>query len=408
MASNTLLNPSIITREALVELKNAMVLLDKCDRQLDTEFENKIGDTINVRRRVRYLSGDGADISSTIRDTIEGNIPVVLDKRKHVAIEFSSQELTLDIEEFSKRYIRPAMIELVQQVENEIADQYKNIFFFTGVPGTDPTSLLDVAAPATVLDNAAAPFDGRNGFYTPAASYALADGLKAVFPTQIATRAIERASIGEYVGINVMKCQSLKVHTVGALGGTPVINGASQNVAYADVKDTYEQTLNVDGWTASVADILLAGDVFTIADVYQVNPRTRETVGELQTFTVTADATSNGSGETALTISPPIITSGAYQTVDSAPADGAAITIKTGNAGSQHPQNLIFLENAITVAFAQLEMLANGEGGRESMDNVSIRVQTDSNILTDQNIYRFDILFGVKTQNPYLAVRTTG
>jgi len=408
MATNTLLNPSIITREALVELKNAMVLLDKVDRQLDSEFTNKIGDTINVRRRVRYLSGTGADITSTIRDTIEGNIPVVLDTRKHVAISFSAQELTLDIEEFSKRYIRPAMIELVQQVEDAIADEYKNIFFFTGTPGTNPTTLLDVAAAATVLDNAAAPFDGRSGFYTPAASYALADGLKAVFPTQIATRAIEQASIGMYVGIDVLKCQSLKVHTVGPLGGTPLVDGGAQSVTYTSVKDTYQQTLNIKGWTAAAASRLLAGDVFTIADVFQVNPRTRETVGELQTFTVISDSSSDSSGDSATIISPPIIVTGPYQTVDSIPADGAAIVIKTGAAGAQHPQNLIFLENAITVAFAQLETLANGQGGRESMDNVSVRVQTDSDINTDTNTYRFDILFGVKTQNPYLAVRTTG
>jgi len=196
---------------------------------------------------------------------------------------------------------------------------------------------------------------------------------------------------------------------VGALGGTPVINGASQDVTYLATKDTYEQTLNVDGWTASVTDILLEGDVFNIANVYSVNPRTRQTTGQLQDFVVRADAASNGSGETALTISPPIITGGAYQTVDSAPADGAALTILTGAADSQHPQNLVFHPNAITLAMAQLEMPQGGaKSSRETMDGISVRSVTQYNVLTDVNVYRFDILFGVETQNPYLAVRTTG
>jgi len=386
-----------------------MVLMDRVDRQLDTEFENKIGDTVNVRRRVRYQAIDGPDITGQIQDTIEGAIPVQLDKFKTVPIEFSSKDLTLTIEEFSERYIRPAMIELTQQVESEIADQYKKIFYFTGTPGTDPSSFLDLGAAGTKLDNAGAPMDSRSGFYTPSASYALADGLKGVFPTQIATRAIERATIGQYANIDVMMSQSLKTHTVGALSGTPVINGASQDVTYLATKDTYEQTLNVDGWTASVTDILLEGDVFNIANVYSVNPRTRQTTGQLQDFVVRADAASNGSGETALTISPPIITGGAYQTVDSAPADGAALTILTGAADSQHPQNLVFHPNAITLAMAQLEMPQGGaKSSRETMDGISVRSVTQYNVLTDVNVYRFDILFGVETQNPYLAVRTTG
>ena len=188
-----------------------------------------------------------------------------------------------------------------------------------------------------------------------------------------------------------------------------MINGAAQNTTYASSGAAWTQTLATDGWTNSTTDILLAGDVITIAGVNSVNRRTRVDTGDLQTFVVTTDATSGAStGPASLTISPPIITSGPYQTVTAAPADGAAIVVKTGAGGTSHKQNLAFHPNAITLAMAPLDLPTQGaEASRESFDNVSIRTVTQYAIGTDTTTYRFDILYGVKAQNPDFAVRTT-
>lgn len=416
--ANTLITPSIITKQALVEFKNAMVMLMKVDRQLDSQFANKIGDTINVRRRVMYSAIDGPNITGKILNTIEGNIPVQLDKQKTVPIQFTTKDLTLTIEDFSERYIRPAMIELVQQVESEIAEQYKKIWNFTGTPGTTPSTFLQIGDARAILTENGVPSDTRAIFYTPAAITNLADGLKGVFPTNIAETAIEEASIGRYAGFQVIESASLKTHTVGVNTGTPLIDGAAQNVTYLSSKDGYSQSLVTKDWTNSVTDILLAGDIFTIANVFSVNPRTRVSTGRLQNFVVLVDATSGAStGPATLSISPPIIIpSGgtpdddlAYQTVDAAPADNAVITVKTGAGGTQHPQNLGFHKNAITVAFAQLEEPEGGANfSRQNMDGVSILFVEQFDILLQQNIKRFDILFGVEAQNPGMAIRHTG
>jgi hypothetical protein len=408
--ANSLLTPDIITKQALVEFKNEMVLLDCVDRQLDSMFDKKIGNSVNVRKRVRYLAIDGPDITGVIQDTTEGQVPVTLAFQKTVPIEFTSTDLTLTIEDFSERYVKPAMIELVQQVESEIANQYKKLWWFTGTPGTLPSTYLSIADAEAILDEAGVPMDSnRKAFYTPRAMVTLADGLKSVFPQQIATRAIERSMIGLYAGFDVIKSQSLKSHTVGDYGGTPLINGASQNVTYASVKDTNLQTLITDGWTVSKTGLLLEGDVFTIAGVNSVNPRTRASTGELQTFVVRADANSDGSGNSTISISPAIITSGAYQTVDAAPGDGAAITVKTGTANTQYPQNIFFHKNAITVAFANLVLPESATvKSRQVMDNVSIRLIKEYDILLDEEVTRFDILFGVEAQNPGMGGRHTG
>ena len=408
-ATNTLITPSIITKTAMAEFLNQMVLLAKVDRQMELDGKpKKIGDTILLRRNVRYLAGDGANISSTIRDTIEGNLTMTLDQRKHVALEFSNVDLTLTIEDFNKRYIKPAVTELVQLVESSIAELYSDFYWFLGTPGTKPSTYLDIGECEATLDEAGVPYEDRSIFISPRAMVNLADGLKGIFAGKAKT-AVERSSIGEYANFDTIKCQSLASHTVGNHGGTPLVNGAAQNVTYSTVRNTLTQSLITDGWTNSITGILLAGDIITIADVFSVNPRTRTSTGELQTFTVTEDATSGAStGPATLTISPAIITSGAYQTVDSAPAENAVITVKTGVANSQHVQNLFWQGDAITVGFAELEVpRASIESHRETHDNISMLYSEGTDIVDLSTIYRLDILFARKVQNPGFGGRRT-
>lgn len=410
--ANSTLTPTIITKRAMVEFKNAMVMLEKVDRQLDESFTGKVGDSVKVRKRVRYTAHNAADITSNINDTIEGSVTVTLDKRKVVAMQFDSKELGLDIEEFSDRYIRPAMVELAQQVESDIADQYKKIWNFTGTPGTNPSTFLQIGTVGAIMDEQGVPngMGDRCAFYTPAAALTLADGLKGVFPQKIAENAIEYALVNNYAGFMVYKSQSLKNHTTGTYttGSTPLVNGASQNVTYTTAKDGYTQSLITDGWAVSTL-VLTEGDTFTIAGVNSVNPRTREDTGRLQSFVVRSAATSDGSGNATLTIAPAIITSGANQTVTAAPADNAAITPTSGTEATSYSQNLAFTKDAITVAFGKLaKPVGNVQYGQESLEGVNVRLVGDYDVLTDVNTWRFDVLYGVEAQNPGQACRHVG
>lgn len=386
---------------------NALQMGAKVDRQLDSQFR-KVGSTIEVRRPIMFVANDGATLVK--QDVEEKAASVTLDQRKHVGFAITSEDLTLKVEDFTTRYVQPAAAELAQQVETSIGEVYKQIGNFVGTPGVAPATFLAVGEAAKVLTKLGTPMNVRwSAFYDEDASLALADGLKTVFPTDIAKKAIEEAAIGRYSKFMLFENQSLALHTVGIATGTPLINGASQNTTYAASGDAWSQSLITDGWTNSTTDILLAGDVITIAGVNSVNRKTRKNTGDLQTFVVTADATSGATtGPATLTISPPIITSGPFQTVTAVPADGAAIVVKTGAGGAEHKQNLAFHENAITLAMAPLDMPTDGaSASRESFGNISIRAVRQYNITDDETVYRFDILYGVKAQNPDFAVRTT-
>jgi hypothetical protein len=391
----------------LKEFMNSLQMGAKVDRQLDSQFR-KVGASIEVRRPIMFTATDGATLVK--EDVEEKAATVTLDQRKHVGFAITSQDLTLKVEDFTARYVRPAAAELAQQVETAIGDVYKQIGNFVGTPGTAPATFLAVGGAAKVLTKLGVPMDVRwSAFYDEDASLALANGLQSVFPTEIATKAIEEASIGRYSKFELFENQSLALHTVGAHGGTPLVDGATQNVTYDASGDSWTQSLVTNGWTSDVTDVLLAGDVITIAGVNSVNRKTRKNTGDLQTFVVTADATSGAStGPATLTISPPMITSGPFQTVTAAPANDAVITVKTGAAASEHKQNLAFHQNAITLAMAPLDLPTDGaSASRESFGNISIRAVRQYNITTDETVYRFDILFGVKAQNPDFAVRTT-
>lgn len=407
--ANALKNTSLVTKFAVKALLNNLMMGQKVDRQLDEKsiFSGKVGASAKVRRPVMFEATDGATLSN--QDIEEAEITVSLDNRKHVSFKISSEDMALSIEDISTRYIEPAMEELAQNVESYLASLYTEIPNFVGTPGTTPSTFLEVANAGAALSKLGVPMNDRSAFWNADATVSLANGLKGVFTQPNAKTAIEEASFGRYGKFDNFESNSLKSHTVGAHGGTPLINGAAQNVTYATAKDTDTQSLITDGWTNSITGILLAGDVITIAGVNSVNRRTREDTGSLQTFTVTADANSGATtGPATLTIAPPIITSGPYQTVTAAPADGAAIVVKTGTASTSYPQNMAFHKNAITLAFGQLDVVTEGaSGSRTNFKGVSVKTQMQYNITNDELVYRFDILYGAKVQNRSFAVRTT-
>lgn len=411
--ANALITPSIIAKEALVQLENNLGMANNVHREYKKEFV-KVGDTVSIRKPVKFYAADGA--TRVNQDVEEANTSITVDKQKHVSWKFSSKDLTLTVEDYSERYIKPAMIALANTIDRNGHDLYYNVWNHVGTPGTTPANFAAMAAAAQRMDEMAVSTDMRKAMLNPAAGYAIAGTAQALYMNGVNTQAYRKGSIGEIAGLETFRSQNIASHTVGAYGGSPLVNGASQNVTYAASKSTNSQSLVTDGWTAGTTGILKAGDVITIAGVYAMNPVPGEgTTGKiqmpyLQEFTVLADADSGATtGPATLTISPAIITSGPYQTVSAAPADNAVITVKTGTASTAYPQNLAFHKNAFALVTCPLE-LPDGVSfkARESHKGLSVRVVKQYSIDADDDIIRLDVLYGWKSIYPDLAVRITG
>lgn len=409
---NSLITPSMIAKEALMQLENNLVFANRVHREYVKEFSGGQGSTVSIRRPVKFQTSNGATLA--IQDVDEKATNISVDQRKHVAWEFSTQDLTLSIEEYSERYIKPAAITLAQTVDRSIASLYTSVWNAVGTPGTTPNSFASVALAAQRLDEMAVEMADRTMAVNPAAAYAIANNqttLNAV--GDVRRTAYERANVGMIANFDMYQSQNISTHTVGPLGGTPLVNGGTQAVTYAAaVGATWSQTLITDGWTAAAAQRLRAGDVFTIANVFAVNPVPGEgakmVMPYLQQFTVLANANSDASGNLTATISPPIITSGPHQTVSAAPADNAAITV-LGAANANIPVNMGFHKNAFALVTVPLDM-PDGAAfkARESYNGLSMRVIKDYDIVNDTDRIRLDILYGVKAIYPDLACRLVG
>lgn len=410
--SNSVLTIDVIAKEALMILDNELVMAKKVHRGLESEFGNAMngyqaGSTVSIKRPTDFTVRDGANVSN--QDVVEGTTSITVNKQKGVDFAFTSQELTLNIKDLSERVIKPAMVQLANQVDADVLALYKDVPNWVGTPGQAVNSFADFALAPQRLDEYAVMKGDRTAALSPADTWGMVGTQTGLYITGAANSAYREGDLGRIAGVDTFSAQNVQTHTVGVATGTPLVNGASQTSTYATVKDSMTQTLNTDGWTNSTTGILKAGDVFTIAGVYAVNPVTKATLPFLKQFTVTADANSGATtGPAALTIYPAIITSGAFQNVSAAPADNAAITVQ-GTGGTGYRQNLVFHKNAF--ALAMVPMIAPPgavEVSRQSYKGTSVRLIPYYTGTNDTSAWRLDILYGVKTIDPRLATRLSG
>jgi len=399
--ANSLLTPQVITNELLRRFKNNLGFAGAVSHEWEDRFAvsgAKIGDTIKLRMAPKFVAVKSAILS--IQDVIEPNKTLTLNIQAHVGFQFTSKDLTLTIDRFRERYLESAAIALANIVDVDgLTLAYQTTPNSVGTPGTVPSALRTYYQAGQKIDENSAPLDDqRTVVISPAMQTEILDATKGLFNSQVQIKnQYERGRMGIAAGFNWVMDQNVRTHTVGQQGGTPLVNGASQTGS----------TLVTDGWTAAAANRLKMGDTFTIAGVYAVNPVSGDPLGSLQSFTVTADVSSDGSGNATIPIYPAIVTSGASKTVSNSPADNAAITVN-GAPSTASPQGIAFHKDAFTLAMAPLELPQGVHFAAKQQDpdtGVSIRMVSAYDIINDVFATRCDILYGWAATHPEWACR---
>lgn len=410
--ANSVKTVSMIAKEAVMILENNLVMAKQVHRGYDEEYAQnpngyKIGTTITIRKPADFTVRDGAVASN--QDVVEGSTTIVVNKQKGIDFQFTSQELTLSMNQLSERVIQPAMIQLANQIDRDLMGLYQNVPSWVGTPGNVVNSYADFAKAPERLDEFAVPEANRSAVLAPSDNWGLLGAQTGLYINDAAKGAYRSGSLGDVGGVSTFQAQNVPTHVVGVATGTPLVNGANQNVTYDTVKDTGTQSLITDGWTASTTGILKAGDVFTIAGVFAVNPVTKATLPFLRQFSVVADVDSGAStGPATLTITPPIIASGAQQTVSAAPADNAAITV-LGTGGTGYRQNLVFHKNAFALVTVPMEKPEGAVNvSRQTYKGINVRLVPYYDGTNDISKWRLDVLYGVKAIDPRLATRLSG
>src|SRR5574343_522145 len=418
MANNTL-TADVIAKIALPILENELGVINKMYRAHEEEFSSTVngykkGDTISIRRPADFTIRSGATMSA--QDVIEGKTTLVVDQQIGIDFQFTSTDLTLKVEDMAERIIKPAMSRIANELASDVLIQmYRGTYNLVGTQGTRVDSFSDFSKAPERMDEMAIPSDNRHAILCPSDFWGLVGSQTALYAPSLVGSAYRSGDLGDLGGLATMMSQVTPAHTVGPLGGTPLVNGATQNVSYGTAKNAWTQSVITDGWTASAAARVKAGDVFTIyaagtsgAKLKMVNPKTKVATAIDQQFVVISDGSSDASGNLTLTISPPIITSGPYQTVNVAPADNAGLVFD-GTASTAYRQNLAFHKNAMALAVVPMEMPPAAYGGtRQSYKNLSVRLIPTYDATNDISKWRLDLLYGRKLIDPRLTVRFAG
>ena len=398
--SNSILTIDMITRKALEILENNLVITRNVNRQYDDSFASegaKIGSTLRIRLPDRALVTDGAALQ--VQDDNEQYTTLTVSSQKHIGVNFTTAELTMQMDDFAERVLKPRISQLASSIDADVANSYKYIGNSVGTPGTAPATSLVLLQAQQKLNEAAASMAPRYATVNPAANAGLVEGMKGFFnPTDTISKQFKNGMMGTgvlgYDEVNMS--QSIKQFTTGTRAATGNTTGAA-----VTVEGSTSLTLTVGS-----GELLAVGDVFTIADCFAVNPQTRESTGSLFQFVVLASSTVTTTA--TVTVAPIYSATNALATVLTLPATSKAVVF-VGAASTSYPQNLIYHKDAITFATADL-LLPQGVdmASRQVHNGISLRVIRQYDINNDRMPCRIDVLYGYSVIRPQMAVRMFG
>ncbi len=398
--SNSILTIDMITRKALEILENNLVLTRNVNRQYDDSFAvegAKIGSTLRIRLPDRALVTDGAALQ--VQDDNEQYTTLTVASQKHIGVNFTSAELTMQLDDFAERVLKPRISQLASSIDADVANAYKTIGNSVGTPGTTPgTSLVLLQAQQKLNENAAV-MSPRYATVNPAANAGLVEGMKGLFnPTDTISKQFKNGMMGMGVlGFDeINMSQSIKQHTTGT-------RAATGNSVGATVTSEGAATLTL---TVGSGETIAVGDVFTIADCYAVNPQTREATGSLFQFVALASSTTTTTA--TVTVAPMYSANHALATMNALPVSGKAVVF-VGAASSQYAQNLVYHKDAITFATADLLLPQGVDMAARAVHNgISLRVVRQYDINNDRMPCRIDVLYGYSTIRPQMGCRIWG
>ncbi len=363
--ANNFLTVEEIAKESLLRFRNNLVMRQLVYTDHSSEFAQK-GDSVQVKKPASFVAND---FTSTIsaQHIVEDKVSVKLDKISDVSTEISSKELTLNIQDFGTQVIEGAMQALAQKVDYELTGLYADIPYIAGTAGQTPSKLDHIAQARKVLNDNKVPFGNRFAVWdTEAEAKLLVIDSLVNAEKSGSTAALREASMGKVFGFDNFVDQNIRTHTSGTAATFNVAGTAGQS------------TLSIT--TATNAHTFKKGDIITVT-------------GVTQKFAVTADVT------VAATIA----------TVSVSQKVATTFTAAAGALTANHVASIAAHKNAFAFVNRPMALPMGGaEGYVANYDGLSVRVTMGYTMSSKVNTISFDILYGVKTLQPELAVRVFG
>lgn len=397
--SNSYLASDLVAKDTLMMLVNNLVMASRVDRRYEANFGPAVNgnNQFTLRKPVRFLTTNGAALQ--LQDINEQSVVIKVDQQAQRSWAYTSADRALTISEWRERYGKPAAESIANQIDQALCNLAVDIPTAVGTPGVTPSTFASsVQLTGQALMEQGVPQNERLSLVLNAAGqWSMAGAQSNAFVTDVSKPALVNGYLNRIGNQEIYGDQNIMTQPAATYSGTPVSNGATAQTG---------ATINSDGWTSTT---LPKGTIITFAGVYAVNPQSRVSTGKLAQFTITADISDSG-GAIALPISPAIVATGPYQNVTNGVADDQTITVVTGATGQTSISNLAFCKSAFGLVTVPMPTPGgNGESGFAQYKGIGLRfIFNWYDITTDRFINRYDVLFGVTTYYPELAVRLLG
>ena len=408
-----LLTNDLILKEMMWQFKNNLVACKRVFRDLEKKVVNGVGNSVSVKKPYQVLSTEGRTLG--VQPLVDETETITINRQRNVGLRFTIQDRTLSIQEFSARYIMPAVGQIATQMDKSVLDVAREAHFMYGTPGSN-LSYDTFTFIKAHMNNVAIPDEGtdlRSAIINEIDAAYISQALSTVFAGggSIGKESIQKGYMGPLAGMEFYSSQLVPTHTVGAHGGTPLANSATAQTG---------SSIITDGWTAST-QVLNKYDVITFAGVYEINPITKLSTGRLKQFNVTANVTSDGTGNATITISPALndgtltttdvegttVSLAAYQNASAAIANNAAITV-VGTASTTYRQNFYLHKNAIALCVPDMYLPESAVKASKISDPESGLTLSMTQFYDGTNhleTVRLDAIWGVKMINPNLIFK---
>jgi hypothetical protein len=389
--SNAFLTPTAVTREALRVLHQKLNFVGSIERQYDDSFAKtgaKIGDSLKIRLPNQYTVRTGAALVA--QDTTETSTTLQIATQKGVDLNFTSVDLTLNLDDFSSRILEPAMAVLAANIEADALTMSKSVWRAVWNSGS-ATTLANILSARKIMNDELAPLDNRTALMSTQQMVDVVTDGKALF-NQAAEigKQYKEGYVGRAAGFDFVENTLLPQYARGALDGSWVVNTSTGITSGSS-------SITLSGGGGATSNL---GDVFTIVGVNRVHPETKADTGVLQQFAVTTV------GTTTQVVSPTPVTSGATQNVVINSAGASKAVVWAGTASGSDDTSLLYHKEAFAFATADLQMPSGVDfARREVQDGISMRIVRAYDINSDKFPCRLDVLYGYKAIRPQLAVR---
>lgn len=353
-------------RDASIILSENLVAANLCNRDIEQQFAEKIGDNVDVKVVPDMGDADEFSGSTSASNITESSVNVKLEKHFYKRVDLTSKELSLSVDDFTLQVVAPSMLSIARAVDKYFIKKWAGSFarYLTGTAGNSPTTVAHIlAGRKTIFDNLA-PYRNMAALIDSTSEQALLQLIQFTSADYGPERplALRDGVLGKMHGATFFTAQNAAIaFDRGDIAGTVLVNGAGQNTA----------TVNVDGFTAATGTVK-EGTRFTVT-------------GATGTYTVIADAAIAGNAAT-LTLD---------RALSAAPADNAAITFET-----PFKQNLLYNTRAVAGAIIAPAPLAGIDGGSEVVNGLSVRVSMQGSTASLTNTIVFDVFAGARTIYP--------